>query len=434
MIRAGKDNSYQWIDNWARIPAMPAERRNGRTHSVVVSREGRVFVFHQAVPAVLEFTAEGRLRASWGEFAGAHGMTLAGGEGGEEHLWLTDEFSSLVVKATLDGRIVRSLKAPSHPAYGAGGKKYVPTWAAENPDTGDVWVADGYGASLVHRFTPGGECVQTLDGTEGAGRFNEPHGILVRRGRNGIEILITDRANHRIVVYDGEGRFLRASGSAHSPCSFGALGSRLVVPELFTGLKILDADSLEVVDEIGANPLVRPRADGGWWPPQAPEGWPDFPPERLQPGVFNSPHGACFTPAGDILVVEWIIGGRITKLEAERGRGGEACELADRRCAPCKGGVPPIKGPSLHGLQAQLAHGWSVVEEHHLTKEFRFKNFREALAFTNQVGELAEQQGHHPDIYLSWGRVEIEVWTHKVDGLTESDFIFAAKVDRLSAG
>jgi 4a-hydroxytetrahydrobiopterin dehydratase len=112
----------------------------------------------------------------------------------------------------------------------------------------------------------------------------------------------------------------------------------------------------------------------------------------------------------------------------------ETGNLADRQCVPCKGGVPPLKGPALHGLQAQLGHGWSVVEEHHLLKEFRFKNFKEALDFTNRVGELAEQVKHHPDIYLSWGRVEVDLWTHKVDGLTESDFIFAAKVDGLPLG
>jgi len=87
----------------------------------------------------------------------------------------------------------------------------------------------------------------------------------------------------------------------------------------------------------------------------------------------------------------------------------------------------------LQGLLEQLDGGWKVVDEHHLEKVFRFKNFREALAFTNRVGELAERQGHHPDIHLSWGMVKLKVWTHKIDGLTESDFIFAAKVGELPA-
>jgi 4a-hydroxytetrahydrobiopterin dehydratase len=80
-----------------------------------------------------------------------------------------------------------------------------------------------------------------------------------------------------------------------------------------------------------------------------------------------------------------------------------------------------------------LAQGWHVLEEHHLEREFKFPDFRQALAFTNQVGELAESQGHHPDIFLSWGKVAVKIWTHKVSGLTESDFILAAKIDRLQS-
>jgi len=104
-------------------------------------------------------------------------------------------------------------------------------------------------------------------------------------------------------------------------------------------------------------------------------------------------------------------------------------DLADRQCVPCRGGVPPLKGEEVRKLSEQLAGGWAVVEEHHLEKEYRFPDFSEALAFTNRVGAMAEEQGHHPDIYLAWGKVGLKVWTHKVDGLTESDFIFAAKAD-----
>jgi 4a-hydroxytetrahydrobiopterin dehydratase len=107
------------------------------------------------------------------------------------------------------------------------------------------------------------------------------------------------------------------------------------------------------------------------------------------------------------------------------------CDLAAKECVPCKGGVPPLKGRELSDLHQRLGNGWQVINEHHLEKEYKFKNFREALAFTNRVGELAEAQGHHPDIYLAWGKVKLSVWTHKIDGLTESDFVFAAKADKL---
>jgi 4a-hydroxytetrahydrobiopterin dehydratase len=98
-------------------------------------------------------------------------------------------------------------------------------------------------------------------------------------------------------------------------------------------------------------------------------------------------------------------------------------------CIPCKGGVAPLKGEEIKKLQRKIGADWNVVEEHHLEKSFSFKDFRQSLDFTNRVGELAETQGHHPDIYLGWGKVKLTIWTHKIDGLTESDFIFAAKVD-----
>ncbi len=105
--------------------------------------------------------------------------------------------------------------------------------------------------------------------------------------------------------------------------------------------------------------------------------------------------------------------------------------LLSMQCVPCQGGVPPLRGEELVRLGEELGNGWKVIDEHHLEKEFEFPDFREALAFTNQVGELAEEQGHHPDIYLAWGRVRVTVWTHKIDGLTESDFVLAAKAQQL---
>ena len=109
-------------------------------------------------------------------------------------------------------------------------------------------------------------------------------------------------------------------------------------------------------------------------------------------------------------------------------------DLASKQCVPCRGGVPPLAGAELDRLLAELngeGGGWRVVDGHHLEKEYSFPDFRQALAFVNRVGELAEEQGHHPDLTLVWGRVDAAIWTHKIDGLTESDFILAAKIDRL---
>lgn len=105
-------------------------------------------------------------------------------------------------------------------------------------------------------------------------------------------------------------------------------------------------------------------------------------------------------------------------------------DLAGRSCIPCRGGVPPLSGKALDELLAQLDNGWQVIDGHHLEKSYSFKNFQEALDFTNQIGAIAEAQGHHPNIHLSWGKVTLLIWTHKIDGLVDSDFIFAAKADR----
>jgi 4a-hydroxytetrahydrobiopterin dehydratase len=108
-------------------------------------------------------------------------------------------------------------------------------------------------------------------------------------------------------------------------------------------------------------------------------------------------------------------------------------DLASKNCVPCKGGVPPLKGAQLHALSHQLPN-WNVVNEHHITRAFTFPDFKQALDFVNRVGAVAEAQGHHPDILLKWGKAEITIWTHKIDGLTESDFIMAAKIDSLYPG
>ena len=105
--------------------------------------------------------------------------------------------------------------------------------------------------------------------------------------------------------------------------------------------------------------------------------------------------------------------------------------LATKTCVPCRGGVPPLKGNELESLHQQVPQ-WKVVNQHHITRTFTFPDFKQALDFVNRVGAVAEAQGHHPDILLAWGKAEITLWTHKIDGLTESDFIMAAKTDALT--
>ncbi len=105
-------------------------------------------------------------------------------------------------------------------------------------------------------------------------------------------------------------------------------------------------------------------------------------------------------------------------------------ELAERKCVPCQGGVPPLTEEEIRPLLAQI-EGWQVENSKKLIKSFSFKNFVEAVDFVNAVTQVAEEEGHHPDLYVTWGRVTVYLWTHKIDGLTESDFIMAAKIDRV---
>ncbi|MFQ5509364.1 MAG: 4a-hydroxytetrahydrobiopterin dehydratase [Leptospirillia bacterium] len=105
--------------------------------------------------------------------------------------------------------------------------------------------------------------------------------------------------------------------------------------------------------------------------------------------------------------------------------------LAERTCIPCEGGVAPLEPEQVGALTAELGGGWRVAEGRRLEKSYTFDDFAQALAFTNRVGALAEEQGHHPDIHLSWGQVTLTLWTHAAGGLTESDFVLAAKADRL---
>lgn len=109
--------------------------------------------------------------------------------------------------------------------------------------------------------------------------------------------------------------------------------------------------------------------------------------------------------------------------------------LAENKCIPCKGGVPPMEKAKAEALLAELGSGWVLTyEATRLYKQYKFKNFKQALAYVNALGAVAEEEGHHPNFHFTWGEVELEIWTHKISGLTESDFFMAAKADRVFAG
>jgi hypothetical protein len=293
---------YQWHENWASIPNPPAGDYTGRTHGVAVVRDGRIYVFHQANPAMLVYEPGGRLLQSWGDYSGAHGLTVVEEDGGE-FLWLTDQRRAVVEKTTLDGTVVLRIAPPAYAVT----EPYIPTWVAVNEvrhgGNSDVWVADGYGSHRVSRYDSTGKYLSTLDGSEGAGRFACPHGIWFDFRKRPMELYIADRGNHRVQVYDGQGSYRRSFGDGFltSPDGFSSDGNLLIVPELRGRVTVLDAGD-NLVCHLGNNESV---CDDPLWPNGTP----------LFPEKFNSPHAAAPDGAGNIFVVEWRIGGRIIKLE-----------------------------------------------------------------------------------------------------------------------
>ena len=119
--------------------------------------------------------------------------------------------------------------------------------------------------------------------------------------------------------------------------------------------------------------------------------------------------------------------------QSSQATASQAAGLAGKTCVPCKGGTPALKGEELQSYLKQVP-GWEVVDEHHIHRLFKFPDFRQALDFVNRAGAIAEEQGHHPDIFLAWGKAEVTLWTHKINGLSESDFIMAAKISSLVEG
>jgi len=298
---------FRWIENWITIPDSPLGKINGRTHGIVVLKSGEIVIFHQANPAVLFYSPEGDLLRSWGDYPGAHGLTLVE-ENGVEHLWLTDQDSKQVVKTSLEGEVLMSLTQPPHDAYLT--DSFVPTWVAVAEErfggNGDIWLADGYGAQLVHRFDQSGRYLATLDGTEGGGRFKIPHGLAFDTRRSDPEFYIADRTNRRIQVYAMDGTYRRTFGDdfLKSPDVSVRWGSQnVIVPEIGAGITILDQNDRPIAS-IGFNAEVRAK-----------EGWPNHR-EWITEGKFNSPHSAVADAFGNLYVVEWIIGGRVIKLES----------------------------------------------------------------------------------------------------------------------
>lgn len=308
MLIGSGEQRYEWVDNWAAFPDSESARTGHAHHGLVVTESGQILTFHPGEPVALLFDQNGNLQDSWHtNLSNAHDMDLVK-EGNSEYLWLADNLSGQVVKTTLDGKHVMKLQLPELAIYVEG--KYSPTSVAvyqeQHGGNDDVWVADGYGESYVHRYDRNGNFLGSINGTEGdAGAFKQPHGIFVDHRGASPELYVADRQNSRVQVYDLDGHFKRTFGTEflYTPSSFiASRDSLMIVEHRASRLTVLDVDD-QLVCYIGENLGA-----------ESIEGFPNIPRDLHEPGKFVAPHGMAADAAGNLYVEEWLVGGRTIKL------------------------------------------------------------------------------------------------------------------------
>ncbi len=301
--RTGEANHrYAWDPDWG---ALPDGRELGNTHGgIVVDRLGRIYVNTDTEAAVRVFDAAGALLDSWGaEYAGGlHGMCLVE-EGGEERLWLTHTGRHAVFQTTLDGRLLRTLDWPEQSGKYQSADQYRPTGVAATAD-GRVYVADGYGQGWVHEYDAAGQWVRCWGGPGSEpGQFRTPHGILLDRRGPEPRLVVADRENHRLQLFDLDGGLLEVvEGMLRRPCMTAQRGEELVVADLAGRVTVLGRDN-QLIAQIGDQPDPAKRANNG------------VPRAQWAQGEFLAPHAAAWDHDGNLYVMDWLALGRVTRLQ-----------------------------------------------------------------------------------------------------------------------
>ena len=309
---------------WAEWDARPLGASDEWAHpGLAVAPDRSIVVFDQTSRELVRLAPDqGPASRTAIPAACAHGLTASGTDtwvadtgvrvrvaGGKV---ITEEEPGSVFCVGLSGQVAMTLPRPEHPSYATGA--YIPTSVAVAETGagggGDIWVADGYGQALVHRFTASGEYQATLDGSEGGGQFDRAHCVFVDRRGNEPRLLVTDRSNHRVAAYDLDGHFIKllGVGELRMPSAFALSGDFLIVAELWSRLAVYDPDD-RLLGFLG-------EGEQAWeepgWPNRMRDGAVDK--RALEAGRFNAPHGLDAAPDGTIYVAEWSLGGRIVEL------------------------------------------------------------------------------------------------------------------------
>ncbi|MBI3854950.1 MAG: hypothetical protein HY293_04585 [Planctomycetes bacterium] len=295
-------HKYEWIPNWAKLPA--GMKYVGSTHgNVGVDSKDRAYFNTDTDNAVMIFEQDGTFVKAWGkEFRGAHGMKIAK-EGDKEVLWLCSLGRSEVIKLTLDGEVLLTIPFPEKSGVYKAKGEYKPTGCAVAPN-GDVYVGDGYGKSWVHQWNAKGEYIRSWNGSErDGGKFNTPHGMCIDlRGKDPL-VVVADRANGRLQWFTLDGKFVTETKEGmRNPCTLNFFGDDIIVPDLQGRITILGKDN-KLIAHLGEN---SEKALIGKNP---------VPPEKWKDGEFTAPHGACWDSKGDLYVEDWNATGRINKMK-----------------------------------------------------------------------------------------------------------------------
>ncbi len=297
--------SYRWQGNWLRLPP---EMKLGNTHGgIAVDAAGRVYVNTDTENAVLVFEPDGKFVKAWGKDfrGGAHGMLIHGAAGAQSMI-LAHTSRHEVVGTTLDGEVQWTLGWPKESGSYSSAAEYAPTAVALAPD-GRLFVADGYGKSWVHVYDKDRRYLKSFGGPGSEpGQFQTPHGLLLDTDHTPARLIVADRENHRLQIFDLEGKLIEViARDLRRPCGLTRHGDVFAVADLAGRVTLFDKD-FKLLAQLCDQPDESLRAQNG------------VAPERFKVGEFVSPHAVRFDAAGNLYVMDWVSTGRVTKLERLR--------------------------------------------------------------------------------------------------------------------